>query len=316
MQENTFKLNKRWLLSLYLLLPITLAVVAVDSMWLGGRLRDALPANPETLPIFTYVFVLPHIVSSSVILMDREYLKHFGRRLAIAGLVILVLAVGMVRGQYQALLYGLFNLYTIYHVVQQQFGITRMLCRYRRWEHYLWSGSGLLLMSWAIIAHSVPTLRTIAPSDWVMAVALLTSPLLLWATARLNKHSSSRLGSYYLWANTALVGSTLLCYWTGYFFFMLLVPRLLHDFTAFSFYIVHDANRNQVTPHNRVFAVLRRTRIPLPFLTPLVSILLAAPITANTMHTPIQVLFMFLTMLHYYTEGITWKSGSPHRASI
>jgi hypothetical protein len=304
------------LLAVYALVPIALALIAVDVLFLERWLQSVLPTDPDTMPVFPYLFVLPHIVSSTVILLDRAYLAHFGRRLAMASAALFILAIGTQYGPFRVVLFSLFNLFTVYHVAQQQFGITRMLCRSQRWEHPIWSWSGVFLMASVLLSFYAKVLDIDLHVAFLPLVTLVTAPLFLWASIRLHQHSKRAIGTGYLWSNTLLVGFTLVSYWSGYAFFMLLLPRLIHDYTAYVFYTVHDTNRNASAPHNILFRNLRFTRLPTTALTLIVGVVLAAPITANMGFVNVRVLFIYLTMLHYYTEGITWKSGSPYRANI
>ena len=44
-----------------------------------------------------------------------------------------------------------------------------------------------------------------------------------------------------------------LFYAEGYLFLAILGPRLVHDVTAFTFYIVHDMNRHGADPRNHLY---------------------------------------------------------------
>ncbi|WVM89040.1 hypothetical protein UMZ34_24770 [Halopseudomonas pachastrellae] len=66
--------------------------------------------------------------------------------------------------------------------------------------------------------------------------------LLTWQLARLTE---GRLGRAYLWANALLLLSALVIDRLGYTLFVILMPRLIHDLTAYSVYVTHDRNRNQ-----------------------------------------------------------------------
>ena len=67
MEPTRATINEPMLLAVYALVPIALALIAVDVLFLERWLQSVLPTDPDTMPVFPYLFVLPHIVSSTVI---------------------------------------------------------------------------------------------------------------------------------------------------------------------------------------------------------------------------------------------------------
>ena len=70
-------LPRRLLLGLYAVVPAAIGAALVDGALLGCQLRHALPPLPDHLPYWTLVFNLPHVVASTLLLADREYLAHY-----------------------------------------------------------------------------------------------------------------------------------------------------------------------------------------------------------------------------------------------
>ena len=121
----------RWLLALYGVIPLSLSIVAIDTLLLDQALLNAyLPSYPEQWAFWAVIFGLPHIVASLVTMADREYVAHYRHSLTwpllfFAGISVLGV-VGPQPVSYQLLL-GVIALYTGYHVLAQQLGLTLMM---------------------------------------------------------------------------------------------------------------------------------------------------------------------------------------------
>ncbi|MCB0360942.1 MAG: hypothetical protein KDD44_14940, partial [Bdellovibrionales bacterium] len=102
-----------------------------------------------------------------------------------------------------------------------------------------------------------------------------------------------------------------------YSFFLILLPRVIHDLTAFAFYMVHDANRNAGSRSpNLIYRFLRFSRISPAVLGPLLALGIALPITLqSSQQVGLQIIFV-LASTHYLTETVTWRRGTPHRLQI
>jgi hypothetical protein len=97
----------------------------------------------------------------------------------------------------------------------------------------------------------------------------------------------------------------------GYSVFVIMVPRFVHDITAFYIYAVHDHNRNLQARHNYIYRSFS-------FLSPLIlcpalAIVLSAVLGPNTWFVAPLII---ITLLHYYTESFIWRGDTPHRRQI
>ena len=112
----------------------------------------------------------------------------------------------------------------------------------------------------------------------------------------------------------------------------ILMPRLVHDITAYSFYVTHDVNRHGVSPQNGLFKMAHAAHIPVAVVLPALSFLLTyllqaygdtlIDFLAETLFS-IQVykavtlgLIGYLALMHYYTESFVWAGNSPLRKYI
>jgi hypothetical protein len=106
--------------------------------------------------------------------------------------------------------------------------------------------------------------------------------------------------------------------WLGYPLLAILVPRVVHDVTAFAFYSTHDCNRNLEKTRNLFYRLVFWIPIPRVVLVPLVAIAITFPVLLYVQNGgPFAIeLAVAVTLMHYYTDAFVWKSGSLHRASI
>ena len=106
----------------------------------------------------------------------------------------------------------------------------------------------------------------------------------------------------------------------------------MHDATAYSFYITHDFNKHHNHPQNFLYRYALRLNINVFLVLPLSSFVLAFILQAygDNLVSAITEFFFgvdirkaitlgllgYLALMHYYTEAITWKQGSPYRRFI
>ena len=102
-----------------------------------------------------------------------------------------------------------------------------------------------------------------------------------------------------------------------YVFFAFFSLRFVHDVTAFTFYIVHDSNRNATSFQNSFYALFKKSRLPFLILVPVVSIGLALLLRIYVGDTITAIaIFATLGFIHYLVEGVIWKRHSIHREHI
>ena len=102
---------------------------------------------------------------------------------------------------------------------------------------------------------------------------------------------------------------------TGYPILALIVPRVIHDLTAYAYYITHDTNRFKQKQTNAIYKTTSRFRLPIFLANPLISIALAYSIVQLNSTTILSVLTCVF-FLHYYTESFIWKNDTLHRMQI
>jgi len=172
----------------------------------------------------------------------------------------------------------------------------------------------------------------VGQAEWLkQSAAVLCAGVVLTALL-CQRYVKTSFGKWFLWANVLLVVSSFYFYLQQYYFFAILVPRLVHDATAYVFYVTHDYNRHHQHPQNALYRLTERCGIHVFVVLPVLSFALAFVLQSYgdvLVSTITQVLFGveirkaitlgllgYLALLHYYTEAFTWKQGSPYRRFI
>lgn len=324
--EGLRHLDCRWLFALYALIPLSLLAVALDRFVFDGWMLARLPVNPEFWPFWTVVFGLPHIIASLLTMADREYLAYYRRVLFWPAVIFAgIAAAGLLGPQPLAfrLLFVFVAFYTVYHVMAQQFGLTLMIMGARPSRTYLaWKWCSILA-AFAIYAmvYGQRELGAIYFGDTALfdllgyAAGLLSAAVFVLGR-QLARGARTRLGQWYLWGNVALVLSTYLVLEAGYLLFVVLMPRIIHDVTAYMVYVSHDTNRNRERPRNYLYRLTHFTRLPPLIVLPLVSGGIAYLLTASASIVWVNILVLTVSFLHYYFEGFIWRGNTPHRAWV
>jgi hypothetical protein len=130
------------------------------------------------------------------------------------------------------------------------------------------------------------------------------------------RSANTRPARWYILANAIGAAAEVALFYMGYYFFVILISRVVHDLSAFAFYISHDVNRNAGTTRNIIYRSLRFLKIPIIALCPMIAMAMAFPITYFMQHDVFYRVAVPLAFLHYYTDAFAWKKGSLHREHI
>lgn len=319
------------LLSYYLIAPLALAIMLGDQLFLGGAWQRLIPTTPYVFFLYAVFFNLPHIVCSSVMLLNKEYITHYRKGLlwVLAVAVALPVLAGFFLSNPN---YSTFNVYmvsigifaaiTLYHVFMQQLGINKMFARSGHWAFnaIAWSnilpGTGayilMFIASYAQAAQYYPAIHHYSVLAGFVCIGISSVfYVICW------RCSQTRAGRLYLVANGLAALAGLCAIYFEYWLFALVVPRVIHDLTAFTIYINHDTNRYRQLGRKAhpLYGPLWRLGVPAFILTPLVAIAIALPISKGYINIG-WAAFYILALIHYGTESFVWKHGSLHRRYI
>ncbi len=332
-QSQRLSVSFRVLLGLYLIMPLCFFLYGLDVNFWQNTLRENLPSQPTHFLLFQILFGTPHILASTFLLVSNgEYFQFYKRHLFWMTLAIaIIFGVGSLFIPYRVFYIAVAG-WTVFHVLKQQHGVVRGLCQLPSWAYQslLWlSVSAGLLIYIGIFLHNRLEPETLLTLQKVAGV--LTAILFLTAlySQRFAKNTFSKC---FLWANVFLVISSFYFYVESYYFFAILIPRIVHDATAYIFYVVHDYNKHGIEPKNTVYRLAKRCSVSIFIVLPVLSFLLAFVLQAygdSAIEWLTNVIFGveihkvvtlgvlgYFALMHYYSEGVTWKSDSPYRKFI
>ncbi|MGR9116126.1 MAG: hypothetical protein ACU85E_10195 [Gammaproteobacteria bacterium] len=321
------------LLGLYAIIPLCLLLQGTDALFWNGFLKENLPTSPNHFLLFQILFGTPHIIASAIILTSNsEYFGFYKQKLIWMTLAIAIFfGIGSLFIPY-IVFYLLVAAWTVFHVLKQQHGIARGVCKLPSWAFYLLLGlsvaAGLFIYIGIFLKNNLDAQQT----EWIRHAAGGLCTGLVIVTLLCQRYVMTTFGKYFLWSNSLLVVSSFYLYIQQYHFLAILVPRLVHDITAYIFYVTHDYNRHGAQPQNWIYRCAERCNVHVFAVLPILSFLLAfllqqygdqvvSWITEFWFGIEIRKavtlgLLGYLGLLHYYTEAFTWKSGSPYRRFI
>lgn len=263
-------------------------------------------------------FDLPHIVASFISYADKEYLAHYRRKISL--IPIILIAVAALYAYSFLLLYIVYAIYTMYHVIRQQTGITGMLVGKFSRLHSLWSWLAIASYAYAFLLvydnGADEYLSSFLKFEILTVIATVFLIVTLWYFWNIPKESKSGLYYFILTSLVVVSGYTFVLF--GYPFLAILVVRFVHDVTAFVFYMIHDTNRNQGKNQlNIIYRLVNFLPLPMMLVTPVVAVAVAAGISYSFSLLGItSLIIIMLGFVHYYVESFMWKKDSLHRQYI
>lgn len=312
------------LLALYAIIPILVLAVWLDKGVLGGLLKQALPFRPEAWIWWIYLFGMPHVVASMNTLIDREYLSFYSWKLAyvVAACLALPYALGWLAGPHA--IFVAFAAFIVYHTIAQQFGITIVATARkpdRLFAVWKWSAVGAALSLYAMLytlpvplvfVDDSPLRSMLTSAAQIMLVChVVAGAMLTWLTR------GNRLGVAHIVANTLLVSAEFYFFHQGYFAFVVILARIIHEFTAWHIYATHDSNRALAGAHNLLFRAFAFTRAPVYLLSIALAFAMGIALTYGLLRFDTAgLLVVSLSFIHYWMEGFLWKGGSIHRRNL
>lgn len=321
-QVSTVSLKK--LLALYALVPAMLAVVWLDKNVFGEYLMHALPFRPEAWIWWIYLFGMPHVVASINTLIDREYLEFYKWKLAfvVAACLALPYALNMISGPNA--IFVVFAAFIVYHTIAQQFGITIVAMRRkpdRLFMVWKWSAVGAALAIYAML-YTVPVPLVFVEGSPLRRMLTGTAEILIFChvvagIALAWRLRDNRLGLAHIAANTMLMLAEFYFFQSGYFALIVILARVIHEFTAWHIYATHDSNRARTGGHNLLFRAFAFTRAPVYLLSIVLALVMGIGLTYGLIRFDTAgFLVVSLSIIRYWSEGFLWKGGSIHRKNL
>ena len=323
----------RLILGLYGIIPLCLFLQWLDGCFWDGYLRQNLPSSPYHFVLFQIIFGTPHIIASNILLVSNpDYFSHFKRQIFLmTAAIAAVYFIGNMVFPYKVLYVAVAG-WTVFHVLKQQYGIARALCQLPDWAFKLLLsisvGTGLIIYIGIFLR------RTFTPEQLALIInwAIFGCVLLFAAGLDCQRFVTSTFGRWFYWSNIFLVITSFYLFYHEYYFMAILIPRFVHDTTAYIFYIIHDYNKHGRQPRNSLYRLASRCNLHvflvLPFLSFTIAFVLQAygdeAINMITRHLFGKEFYRAITLgllgyfalMHYYMEGLTWQKDSPYRKYI
>lgn len=314
--------SRKNLLLPYIIIPLACVILVIDSYVFNYQWQSSLPVNPELWFWWGLLFGYPHIVASVMTYADKEYIHHYHHHLRRAALVVILMAVFIPAVWGMEVTFVIYAFYTAYHVLMQQYGIGLMLLKKRNMLSYrifcyaslvVFFGIYLEIMFWEDYVDLFEGYY-----DWFAipaCVGLCASAVFYFR--HIKDQNIDNIAQLYFLGNMVMIPLCFIFTHVGYSILSVIVPRIIHDITAYMVYITHDSNRNSQINHNIIYSILKKLHLNAFMITIIVSFSMGAIFHSfEDVFLPVQILGMAIVYFHYYMEGIMWKKGTPHREYV
>jgi hypothetical protein len=299
----------------YLIIPLVLIFCAIDAVFFARSLSVGLPDSPEKVLLFALFFNFPHITASSLLFLNERYLSVYRKKILLGVILatsvcsVIPLTIGF---YYLLLLYGFL---TINHVIGQQVGLCRTGLSSIGTVFKLWKWTSVLLGSVIYVLIYFKTLGFLDSKALVTISSILLGAssifgLAIWRKATTNDSKT------FIAANQLMLVTIFILAFFNYPFFVILIPRVIHDVCAFMVYYSHDKNRLYSEPKTPIQNVVGFFGIPAVWATPIMAFIFAFPLTLYISNTYGEIAGIGFTLFHYYTEAFAWKRGSEMRSYV
>lgn len=314
----------------YLSIPLLFGAILLDMAFFNGAIRKWLPVHPESWVPWVLIFGMPHVLASWQPFADKDYLDHYGRRRIALFVSFFVVGTMILWNFNPQILFAVFVASIIHHTIAQQYGIAMavigqgptLLYRLWKWSMVL-AGVGLYVMlyfSSSFDLMGVPYriefnqwfTYTRYAAEGLTVFSLICGALYYIKSAR--GRNLSKKAWIYLAGTLAMGPMFTLMFDLGYFAFVIILGRLIHEGAAWFIYITHDRNRSNAGGKNVIYRFLSFTRIPVPLLTPLVAFGIGVPMGMLALESRLfWAVTLSFSLIHYWMEGVIWKRGHIHR---
>jgi hypothetical protein len=314
-QEPQLHIRRSWILSIFLIIPAVAIFGAWDTYFNSKQLLPYLRFDSLFLPLYLLIFELPHVLASFFGFFQKEYIRHYQRHLFL-GLPLMLTGFVLVLGINFYTAFLIYLVATLYHVIRQQAGIAHFFGVPKNHWHWWWTWFLIIGLAGVYIIMQ----PSFVPEVFQTPLLVLVQGTLVLATVttlKLILETKNSLGVLYVLATLLMA---FVSYWmlvSGYEFLSVLVVRVIHDVTAFLFYITHEVNSNYQSVKNYLYRFVPFMPWSLVFVVPATAVLLGL-FMRSVITDPLQLfgIVMVVSLAHYYLESIIWKRDGLHREQI
>lgn len=303
------------------MIPILVGML-VDKYYLDNYLQKNSPITFDFVIWFNVFFNFPHIICSSLLFVDKQYLSFFRKSLLIllmASAVFVVVFIAFRSSVMQEMVTLFALVWTIKHVVGQQFSMTRIFLRAKEdWAFLVWKHYGIFIASLMFLgiyarvytryfSYIRPLLKLFEQQPWPLLLPFFVTSVVLALRAH---RANNQIGARMVYANVFMMVGSCFLFSEQYFCLAALGPRVIHDLSAFYFYGVHSYNKGRVASSGWFTNFFKRLQ-PIPLF--MLSSTLGVFVMFYCMKIGDLTIYHALSAIHFYTESFFWKADSPAR---
>ena len=232
-----YEIPRKLLFLPYMIIPVIAVIVFIDQIFLGRFIQSYSLTATQTLIILALFLNIPHIAASTITFFDAEYLRRYGLRIFIPAFLlgfILFLFPAVIYSNIYLMIYIVWNML---HQVGQGFGQCRLFGVGFEKTHSLWKWSAVLVAV-AIYVGTTGIYKISSDMNHVIIVVMwaLIVPFCVFSYL-VYKPAASLQARLFVLANIATVILSAVLYSLHYPFFCILLGRVVHDVSAFIFFM-------------------------------------------------------------------------------
>lgn len=304
-----------------LMLVVPYAVIPAFFIILPLLDANTLRVSPDDFLIWALFFNLPHIISSFIVMADKDYLRTSRMKSAIpifiiAGIALCLFLITLnndLSKYVNYLIVLLYAIFTTHHVISQQFGISCLILKQRPRNFSIIKHLSLFVSILIYIKLFLGNEQNIL--NLIDVVVVVVSMILILIVVFDNTRYSSSVGRVHFYANVVMIVAIVFYSYHGWVLALLATPRFIHDISAFLIYINHDENKNKNKTSNYVYKLMPIRPMTFCIVTPSVGIVIAN-LLEYAFWEYLLLLYMICDFNHYYIESKIWKKGSAFRRSV
>ena len=315
MNTKKLKINQKHIFYIYLLSLIPIFIFIFDFFYLN-KLNEFFKNQPYYFILYIYLFDFPHIIGSFLSYFDKDYIKEYKNKILKYFLIFVGIFFFFKFFLNEELLFVFFGFYTMYHVIGQEIGITKLFGNkidfFDEVLKYL-----IMFITGYIFCQIYLNIKNIEFNiiniNFYVFLAIVIVLLIVFL-----KHLFISKKSFHYLMYCLILFICSVFYYFEYYFLTILTLRIIHDISAFYFYSIHNYNRKKESKKNVIFNfILFRSINPI-----LLTIII--PISINYFYFIILeinfsiIFFIYLSMefIHYNMEKLFWRRNKIGRRNI
>ena len=308
--------KKDILLHLYLIIPLSFVIIGVDVFFLNGRLKDSAVFSLNSGYVSFAFLSFIHIVASFFVVLDSEVIRYYKNKFLCASFFISTFIILVQYFSFTKTFFIVAIVANLLHFVGQQLGVSHFFLKKKPKVFIFWYLSAVLFSLCLYFGLFAPRVDVLFPYRNLLLVSAKFIFCAFLCTCYFVAKGSDFKGWLYILGNVFFIASFTLFFKWGYPFFSFIIARILHDVTAFWFYINHGQNKSQNSNKNFMYSLWLKFSLPISISYIVFSVLIAFLITKFRANMIVFNIFMIMTLFHYYVEGFLWKGGAPERKYV